>query len=164
MSGLWSLFTWKWWFCGFPSSESPISWILCSSFRVNKNFLFFVVAFVLTFQGCFHVKTSVSMFVAHRSLGVLCFQGPKKWRTTGGDAEKSPLLKGLHHGSTKRDGSSPRLGVPGGGTGWAAKNQGEVVVFSFFFFREINWGVCSLPDTIFWFEKKMCICIWYITM
>ena len=100
------------------------------SVLTKNSGVFFVVAFVLTFQGCFHVKTSVSMFVAHRSLGVFCFQGPKKWRTTGGDAEKSPLLKGLHHGSTKRDGSSPRLRVPGGG-GWGRKKSGQSVFFFF---------------------------------
>ena len=78
-----------------------------------------------------------------------------------GDAEKSPLLKGLHHGSTKRDGSSPRLGVPVGWRLGPQKIRGKIVFFSLFF-REINWGVCSLPDTICLFEQKMCIYVYEI--
>ena len=46
-----------------------------------------------------------------------------------GDAEKSPLLKGLHHGSTKRDGSSPRLEVPGGGNRLGRKKSGAKFFF-----------------------------------
>ena len=46
-----------------------------------------------------------------------------------------------------------------GGAVGAAKNQGEVVVVSFFF-REILYRECVvLSDTIFLFEQKTCICI-----
>ena len=134
----------------FPSSESPtVSHGFCSSFHVNKN-----LRGVFCCCFCFNISVFFSMLklpfpclvliapgcFVFRPNGIWCFQGPKKRRTTGGDAEKSPLLKGLHHGSTKRDGSSPRLGVPSKGAVWAAKNQGQSF-FSLFFFERFLGSV-----------------------
>ena len=77
-----------------------------------------------------------------------------KWPFRG-DAEKSP--KGLHlggHGSTKRDGSSARLGVPEWDKRLGRQNPGKVGEVSEARFFS---GVCSLPATIFLFEQNMCI-------
>ena len=69
-------------------------------------------------------------------IGPRCFvfPGPQKCPHAQGDAEKSPLLKGLHHGSTKRDGSSPRLGYPRGAVG--PQKIRAKCFFSSFFRRE----------------------------